>query len=113
MALTVVDNGTLAPTAGENFITPLDPGASPVVFVVAFDFSNQAGCTFSVSIASQVPGSANFARIYRSANLVVAVGVSDGLVTPPVPINANSDLYLDLVTGTSVSSLNWAVYKLT
>jgi hypothetical protein len=112
MALTVVDSGTLAPVTGENYITGLSPGATPAVFVAAFDFSNQAGCTFAVSIASRVPGSATFARVYRSDNLVVAVGASDGLLTPPVPVDGNSDLYVHLVTGTSVSMFNWAVYKL-
>lgn len=112
MALTVVNSGTFAPVAGQNYIAGLIPGATPAAFVAAFDFSNQAGCTFAVSIASRVPGSSNFARIYRSADLVVTVGVTDGLLTPPVPVNDDSDLYVDLITGTSVSMVNWGLYKL-
>lgn len=113
MALTVVDNGSLTPVTGENFIVQFAAGAAPSVFVAVFDFHTLVGCTVAVACAQLVPGAGFVSQVYRSADLPVSSGVSDGFITPPIPVNTTGDLYVHLLSGTASTLLYWMAYELT
>jgi hypothetical protein len=110
MLLTVFDSGSFTPVAGEQDVSSTTPGTMEPM-VAAFNFNALAGCVFAVSWSTQIPGGSGNIRAYRSPDITVVAGVTDGFVTPPVPIYYYSDLFVDLVSGTPAGELSWVIYR--